>query len=205
MAGNYADKRAALADYAGSSRLRGFLARAPVLPENQLFEFIANGAEKDLSVANGSLGSPVKYKHTTATGQVDFIERFTIVLIDNTQLPTKFGGLNALPNGMLVQTLEQDGTVIQDYSPGRPLKNNAHFGILAGVDNPITAAAGDDLLQVRWTMGAAGGSLMLLSGQSFQVTVRDDLTLITELVWMAQGRTFTEEQVLKAINVGGNW
>lgn len=202
MPGNYATRRDALVEYGGSATLLRNLTRGPVRPQNQLFSYVTNGAEANIGVANGSV-TPVVYKHTVEDEQVDLIERFTITLVDNVQVPTKFGGLSELTNGVLVQALDQDGvTVIRDYCAGRPIKINAHFGNLAGVDNPITAASGDDALQVRWTISAAGGSLMLLSGESFRVIVRDNFAGITEFVWMVQGRTFTEQQVLDAINAG---
>ncbi len=50
----------------------------------------------------------------------------------------------------------------------------------------------DDAMNVRWTIRKKGSPILFLAGQSFQVTVQDDLTDLTEMFWMLQCDIFDD-------------
>ena len=201
MADNYPTIEAALDDYSGRGGLFTLFSRTPVLMKDLVFEFLADGATRDLSV-DGT--TPVKYKYTAPEDTAVLIGRCCILIVDGSQSPTKFGGINPLTNGLVVQAIDIDGTtVLQDFTGGELIKFNSEFVFLAGIDRPITAAAGDDVLEVRWTLTEAGAGSpgMLLPGQSLQVTVQDNLTAITSFRWKVQGRKYPVADVLKSMRM----
>jgi hypothetical protein len=59
--------------------------------------------------------------------------------------------------------------------------------LLAGTDNPVTAAAGDDVLQVRWTLEKAGKALYLWDQMKLAIITQDNFDGVTDMKAMVQG------------------
>ena len=151
-----------------------------------LYKYLKDGATIDMSVDGSS--TPVKYKYTVPTDSRALITRVMIVILDKGPIPTKFGGVATLTNGLDIQIFDSDGTtVLVDFLDGAPITQNAEFGCLAGVDIQIDAGAASDSLIVRWTLRDAGASAVLTEGQIFQMTVNDDLTGLDSMVVLVQG------------------
>lgn len=116
------------------------------------------------------------------------ITRSLILIIDGVITPTKLGGISAVNNGILVEVHDSDGDLLKNFLDVSPIKKNADFSLLAGVDaTVVVAAAGDDYLPIRWTLAKTGRSLLLSDGQRFVVTIQDDLSDISSMEWILQG------------------
>lgn len=156
-----------------------------VPPECPWFKFLRSGGSADMNV-DGSV-TPVKFQ-AVPTVPVS-LERLCVQIVDGGISPTKFAGLTALTNGIEVLIVTAAGATVIDFLDGETIKKNADWTFLAGTDNPIDAAAGDDQLQVRWTVSKGlGAPLELNSDRIIQMTVQDNLTEITEFRILAQGR-----------------
>ena len=163
----------------------------PVPPVNHLYKLLADGATTDMSV-DGSV-TAVEYEYTCPDNQVTFIEDITVLIVDGAISPTKFGGITALTNGLKIEAIDSDTTtVLHDYTEDVTIKKNADWALLAGSDRETTAAAGDDVEEVQWSLTSESGPLLLTEGQIFRVTVQDNLSAITEMEMMVQGDVFDD-------------
>lgn len=147
------------------------------------------GPSSDMGV-NGSV-TPVEFEFT-ADGAV-FLSSVAFSLLDATSLPTAFGGVAALTNGLTVELIDTDGTtVLHDFLAGLTVKKTADFAYLGVVTVALSVdGSGDDHQQVVWDVERTfGAPLLLKSGQALRVTVQDDLTGLTEFQGMALGRKF---------------
>ncbi len=116
------------------------------------------------------------------------IRRVNIVLVDGNLRYDKFGGLvAALTNGLKFRVLDSSSNVLIDFLDGGTIKTNADFGLLAGIDNIVEPAAGDDAIPIRWTIGKSGAEVILQQGDRLQIQVTDGTTLLTAFKAQAQG------------------
>ena len=157
-------------------------------PEDVFFQHAKNGDSKDMNV-DGST-TAVHFDVLPSSGPL-YIQRCNILIIDNNQTPTKFGGLSALDEGVMVRVIEADGTVLKDFLDGETIKKNADWVKLAGTDDPIRSpTSGDDEFAVRWTLTKGlGAPLYLCTGRLLRYTIQDDLSNLTQFEIMAQGTT----------------
>ena len=163
----------------------------PIPPANQLYKLLASGATIDMSVDGSS--TAVEFEYECPADKVVFIEDITILIIDAGIVPTKFGGIAALTNGLLIEAIGSDGTtVLHDFTEDKPIKKNADWFLLTGHDSELSSPSGDDTEEVQWNLAAESGPLLLTEGQLFRVTVRDNLLDITEMEIMVQGDIFPD-------------
>jgi hypothetical protein len=139
-------------------------------------------------------GDPsVDYQYIVPAGKIAHIERVLIVVQDTGMLPALFGGTTALSTGLVITALEDNDTVLLDFTADVTIKDNTDWGGLAGPDAVVrdTNQVQQDELLVRWTLGRSGAALLLTAGQKFNVTVADDVTGLTKFNMFVQGRIFT--------------
>ncbi len=169
-----------------------FILEPPVPGENMLFELLMDGATIDMSV-KGDV-TAVEYEYQCPADKVVFLERSGIVIQDGGIAPALFGGIAALSTGLKIEHIAADTTTVKlDFTVDITIKKNSHFALFAGNDVPILDTVGanaNDVVVIRWTIGRIGSPLLLVEGESFRVTVQDDLTNITEMLWMVQGHIF---------------
>lgn len=118
-----------------------------------------------------------KFSLIAAADQVTVVRVLSMVIADDGALVAGgFGGLAALTNGLAIEILDTDGTsVLADLTAGFAIKTHADLIALgAAVEFVATAAA---LVAVRWTFATA---IELAEDQRLQVTVRDNLTGLTD-------------------------
>ncbi len=169
----------------------GFTLPIPVPPENQLYTALKDGATTDLSVDGSS--TEAEYLYTCPDNKIVFIDEVNILIVDGGISPTKFGGITALTNGVLIQSVDSDGTtVLVNFTAEFPIKKNADWHLLAGSDRETTAAAGDDTEEVSWSLVGESGPLLLTEGQIFCMIIRDDLRAITEFIVAVDGLIFDD-------------
>ena len=125
----------------------------------------------------------------TITANRARIVRILPTIIDGSITITKFGGISALTNGVLVKAYDKNGAEVLDFMDGQTIKTNACWGCLAGVDTVIENAAGDDAFGVRWTIakGMTPDGIQLYSGESIRFTIQDNLAALTDFKAMVQG------------------
>jgi len=138
---------------------------------------------------NSSIGTPSVFEFEIPINRILLCSRFNIVLVDNGITPGNFGGINGgLSNGCLFQIIASDGsTELLDLTGGVPIKTNADFAMLAGIDAPITTLPGADMLPIRYSVFKAGSTMKLTTGQRIRWTNRDDLGGIGGFRIMMQG------------------
>ncbi len=115
------------------------------------------------------------------------LSRINIGIFDANPTSAKFGGITELNNGVLIQCVDADGDVLQDFTGGRPITKNADFNYLTGVDTIIETAAGIDFVRIRFTIFHAGDDMLLIPGHRLRFNIQDDLTGIVEFRAMGQG------------------
>jgi len=133
----------------------------------------------------GSVGDPGIF-------EIDFkvdwlLSRINMGVFDGNPTSAKFGGIAELANGVLIQAVDANGDVLQDFTGGRPLTQKADFNYLTGVDTIIETGAGLDFVRIRFTIFHAGDDMLLIPGHKLRFTIQDDLSAITEFRAMGQG------------------
>ena len=159
---------------------------APVEPENFLFSHLTlTGTD---SMDTDAAGSGRTFVYQVPVGKKAYIQRINFQITDAGVDPKDFGGITgSLTTGCSVMVLDSDGTVLKDFTAGRPIVKNGDWGRLAGVDVDRDSGAGDDQLLIRWTIAKAGGPLMLHNQEQVVLGIHDDLTGLTEFFGMVQG------------------
>ena len=142
--------------------------------------------EFNMATAVGTLTAPVKFVVIPDTDNIYHIQRILIVMshasaADN----SKFGGITALPNGVLVRA-NINGT----YGTFTNWKSNKDI-ISDMYDVTYTDKAGGGLhgTQARGSFNRIGVSVRLdgSRGDFLEITVQDDLTALTDFQIKAQG------------------
>lgn len=174
----------------------GEIPRAPVVqqaligqrPQNFAFKYIRFEGSPHMKVDGSS--TPVIFKYTVPEGKSFFWARSVIHLKSFTTNPNDFGAiLDGLNNGLLMSVKDADEEVLIDFLDGETVKTNTDFGDMASVDvvfRTVVPARLDSLL-VRWTVQNAGAAMILSAGESFTVTVQDDLSGLSAMRMMLQG------------------
>lgn len=159
------------------------------IPDEMLYKFARNSTGSiDLSfTTSGTTAAPVDYSYTVPAEKIGLIRRCNIAGYDGSITPSKFMGIAALANGVMIEAMSSGSTSLIDFTDGHYIKRNSDWGFLAGVDVRYNIVAGDDGLDVRWTIGRAGAILYLTSGESLTFKVQDDLSAVSELSIMVQG------------------
>ena len=167
-----------------------------VPPGNFLFEpltlngAVLAGTNGDMEAILGTLLAPVVYEWKVQPGTRIDLFHFHIVLIDATVEAVDFGAISALPNGLLVQVVDDAG-VIHDLTAGRTVKRNADWGLLAAGGISEGKGSGDDSLTIDWEVHGED-DISLHGGGKVQIIVRDNLTALTSFQCDIQARKYTE-------------
>lgn len=138
---------------------------------------------KDLSV-KGDI-TAVDFYLKPEAGKVYEVHRMMMFMQDAalTFDPAGFGALAILTTGLLLQVEERsDDSVLFDLLDGEALKTNGHWGTL-GYDVKLDDYGGtptDAVLLSRLSFDKFGGPLTLTDTEQFRLSVRDDLTGLTE-------------------------
>lgn len=118
------------------------------------------------------------------------IHRIMVKMIDGSITELSFGGISALSNGLRIVVYDtQSNTEVADFLPGDAITRNYDWTTLAGNDQIVEPAAGDDVLKVRWTIELGlGDGLLLRPTEVLRVIVQDALAGISEFSMSYQGR-----------------
>lgn len=161
------------------------------LPQAHVYEMLQRASDGTTAMnVNGSV-SAVNFDYKVPSGTVYkkfMLSRIDFVIVDGAIRWGQFGGIATLTNGLLVQILDDADVVLQHFATDvHPIVNNEDFGGLAGADNVIILAAGDDALPVRFSIFKSGNPMALLPNWRVRVVVQDNLTGLTHFDAMVQG------------------
>ncbi|MEZ5411031.1 MAG: hypothetical protein R2761_23575 [Acidimicrobiales bacterium] len=138
--------------------------------------YLLNSGSSNMNV-NGSV-TPVEFTHTPT-------ENVTILRVIGQVQPIKMlGGSPVLTNGIAIDLVLQDGTVV-DLTGGRRIYGDIGWlGLMHEVDYPM------DIIDyvVRWDFSKPGTEINLTAGDTFRITINDNLTGMTNMRFMLQGR-----------------
>jgi hypothetical protein len=156
-------------------------------PSRIIYRYLSTGTAGE-GVEMNVDGDPTPVNFYFIADQKCTIVRFNLNVVDAAMTWGAFGAINlASGNGCLFQVEDESGGVLLDFTAGQPIKSNADWSFLAGVDAVISPAAGDDAIPVRFTIEKSGNQLNLQAGQRVRFSVRDDLSGLTKFRIMAQG------------------
>ncbi len=166
-------------------------------PQQRIDHYLRNAAGSvEMNVNGETTEVPFFFIVPGAPGAHGELVRLNVLLLASTVAPADFGSESELTNGLEITTRDVNGLETFDFMDGLGLIKNADWTSLAGVDSAPTAAAGGanpDLLAVRWTLMRGGASVELKAGESFRVTVRDDISGIVQLRCKLQGQLHSHQ------------
>ena len=160
-------------------------------PEDHVYEYLRNLSNLSPEMnADGSSGINFDWVVPLGTVYKKFQwARINFSMTDGGMGWGEFGGLgSALANGILLQVLDQNLAIKQDFNTAtEPITINDNFANLAGTDGIFTAAAGDDGLPIRFTISKSGNKMTLYPGWRIRLRTQDDLSDISFFRTMVQG------------------
>lgn len=125
-------------------------------------------------------------------GEIFVLHRMMVAYLDDTATAAVYGGLGAaLSNGIQIKH-KRGATVVANLTDNVPVKKNADWVALAGVDvrnydwgNPANPHA----VGVRWTFTRAGQAITLIGDQSDSLVVElnDNFTGLDDHRFVVQG------------------
>lgn len=161
------------------------------VPEDFVYRHLTTAAGAiDMNVDGSGVAVNFDYLVPAGTQYKTFmLSRFNFEMTDTAMRWDQFGGLGgALANGLLFQIIDNNNNLRQDFdTTRRPVQTNADFATLAGIDAPLTAAAGPDALPVRFSVFKAGRSMTLFPNWIVRVVVQDNLAGLDVFRGMIQG------------------
>lgn len=158
-------------------------------PENFITWDLENGSDHDMNV-DGST-TPVEFYFECPDNEISVLCCCNVLILDNTVKIDKFGGLDALANGLLIRVVDSDhATVKHDYT-SHPITMNAEWVRMAGDHVNIQVGAGVDMCAVGWEIAEHGRPLRLKPGQRLVATVQDNLTGLVLFHMTVQGQRFS--------------
>lgn len=162
------------------------------LPQAHVYEMLKRISDGTVAMNIDGSGGAVNFDYIVPAGTIykQFLfSRINLVIVDGGIRWGRFGGLaTALTNGLLIQALDDNNVIQQHFTTDvHPIQTNEDFGGLAGVDNVIRLAAGDDAMPVRFSIFKSGNLMTLLPNWRVRVVVQDDLTGISHLDGIVQG------------------
>jgi hypothetical protein len=145
------------------------------------------GSDDNNMVTVASPGDSSVFAYTVPVQTEVRIARMNLGIVDAAPTLTKFGGIAALTNGVLMDVTDRNGLSILDLTAGRPVVQNADYLYLAGIDMEIATGMGLDVVKVRYSLFKSGANLRLKAGEQIRFTIQDDLTGIDQFRCMVQG------------------
>ena len=135
--------------------------------------------------------TPVEFKYTVPEEENLLLSGVTICLMDSFVYPNKFGNLDPLDNGLLFRIMDDSAQVSLDMCDQEPIKVNADF---AAIDSGVSirmAGSAASLFTMAWRAQGDDEPIILPSGHSVSLVVRDDLTTIDYFRALVKGRLYS--------------
>ena len=122
-----------------------------------------------------------------ATGNL-VLSRMLVHLEDTTGFQSvDYGNMSALTNGVVVEIVDADDTVIDTLTDRLPVKNNANWGAHCYDVRVDSWGSGNEMLAVRWTFASSGTPILLKRGEAIRVFLNDDMSGLISHLFTIQG------------------
>ena len=135
--------------------------------------------------------TPVEFKYTVPEAENLLLLGITICLMDSFVYPHKFGNLDELANGVLLRILDDSAQVSLDMCDQEPIKLNADFAAIDSGASSRMAGSNASLLTMAWRAQGDDEPIILPSGHSVSLVVRDDLRTIEYFRAILKGRLYS--------------
>lgn len=172
----------------------------PWVPSSyQFFRMLTNSAETSIEMAGVDVvsGTQQNFAVEADSGHHVAIFRVNLSMFDASISEDGFGGMSALPIGLMFQHLgSQVGSreMITNYTP-EPIKRTGDFTWLAGPDGDAATelGQGEDHHALRWTLTKGGAHCFLAAGEQFALCLQDSTTGLTSYTGMVQGIQYPDQ------------
>ncbi len=151
-------------------------------PGKQFIQFLENVGSKIMNV-DGSV-TPVTFTAAPPTGKTWFVHTITLVIEDGAIQFPKFGGINALTNGLDIKVKESG---LAEETLANIKKNSEFYTFASGI---TIESAGVDLLIIHFRIKINSGTTFQLTDSNsefFKAIVNDDLTSIDNFNMLIRG------------------
>ena len=157
-----------------------------VRADKLVYEYLKNAAESSAMNVDGS-SLPVVFCYEAPASKVVRVESLVIRIRDATILPDKFGGVDALTNGVEVEFRTSADAKIKDPLGAVALKRNSDFQFIAHHAEIFPDAANGDTYIIHWDIGQGGTVVKLENEEKLCVIINDNLTGLTSFEMMVHG------------------
>ncbi len=149
---------------------------------------LSGNGSKNLGVDGSVTPQTFYYENDGVRGNAH-LSRSNIVITCTAPRPSRFGDLNELTNGIVVEIRDDNGFVRKQFNDGEGLKLNRDFAFFAGGDHvQYENFTGEDAVKITWAAQEHSGfPIIIPSGYRFEVIVQDDLSSLTDFEWVLQG------------------
>lgn len=141
----------------------------------------------DMNVDGSS--TPVPYWFPVPTGKIALIRKMIVQVGDTGPLDADdFGGLAALTNGIHIKVLDSGDNTVLDLLDGGSINSNSEWAEYLYDTRIDGYGAGDDFVSMEWDFSDfLDGGLHLHEGEKLVLTVRDNLTTLSNFEAIVKG------------------
>lgn len=151
---------------------------------HHIFKWLRDSEGNRNANVNGS-AEPAIFEYTAPEDHVD-ISRLIVTIVDEGKFQTAYyGNRISLTNGIKVEIVD-NGNLL-DLLDGETIKTNVGWASLCHDFTYFDIGIGNNMATMRWTFAKAKYPLILFKGQTFRVTIQDDLTGLVEHFFQIQG------------------
>ena len=139
--------------------------------------------------------TPVPFKLTCPLGQKYDLQRMMVYVVDKGKFkPDRYGVDRVLNIGITCEVQDPVGVQIIDMFDDIPVRVNPDWACICyDVDITDGTASQNNSLAARWTFAETGRRMAIQNGESLVVTIRDDLTALTDHRFFVQGEKVFDE------------
>ncbi len=150
-----------------------------------IYKWLVNGSSRDADVDGSS--TPVVFSYV-APARCRIYRMIVFIQDSGTFDAEKYGNGVTLTNGISVKQVYLDASEL-DLCDGHDVVSNAGWQAMCHDFAHNAIGTGDEVASVRWTFAKAGRPLTLETGESFKVTINDNLTGLEAHYFQIQGVT----------------
>lgn len=154
-----------------------------------VYKWLRDDTERNMAV-DGSV-TPVEYKYTNPGPGSLQLERMIVYIEDGGSFDSgRYGNSgDPLTVGIGVAIKDAQDAIRLDLLDGEPITTNGEWAAMCYDVTHENYGSGNEYIAVRWTFGKAGQALTLREGESFVMTVNDDLEFLVKHYAQIQGNT----------------
>lgn len=159
------------------------------MAKSMIYEFIRNPLDDDSrEMAVDGSTTPVAFRYVAPASGAKLMRCLIFYSDTGSFDATKFGNGITMTAGLEFAVVDSDGSTVKlDLLNGETIKTNADISAVCFDTSHLTMGTGPETNAARWTFSKAGAPLELETGDSFTVTVNDNLSGLNTFTIMVQG------------------